>query len=307
MEPKVSYTLVGAFVLVFGAVLIVIVLWLVKKGPQVRYRDYRAYFRESVSGLNENAAVKYKGVNVGRVKEIRLDPQDPERVRLTLEIDAGAPIKEDTVATLGSQGLTGLAFVELSGGTREAPLLEARPGEDVPVIRTRPSLFMRLDQSASTLLANLNRVAESMAELTDEEGRRSLRQIVRDVGHLAAGLKEREKQLGQLFASADRTLESAREVTAELPALVARVSRAVGALEEMAEQIGRTGKTVDAMVAGSREDVRRFTNETLAETGVLVADLRRLTERLQRIAREVEQNPRSLLFGRRPPPPGPGE
>jgi phospholipid/cholesterol/gamma-HCH transport system substrate-binding protein len=97
MEPKVSYALVGAFVVLFGAVLIVIVLWLVRGGPQRTYRSYYAYFGESVSGVTEDSVVRYKGTNVGRVRNMRLDPENPERVRLLLDIAEGTPIKEDTV------------------------------------------------------------------------------------------------------------------------------------------------------------------------------------------------------------------
>jgi phospholipid/cholesterol/gamma-HCH transport system substrate-binding protein len=105
MEPKVSYVVVGAFVAVFGAMLIVIVLWLVRGGPQKTYRSYYAYFGESVSGLTENSVVRYKGINVGRVRNMRLDPENPERVRLVLDIAEGTPIKEDTIASLAPRAL----------------------------------------------------------------------------------------------------------------------------------------------------------------------------------------------------------
>jgi phospholipid/cholesterol/gamma-HCH transport system substrate-binding protein len=304
MEPKVSYTLVGAFVAVFGAVLIVIVLWLVRGGPQRNYQSYYAYFVESVSGLNENSAVRYKGVNVGRVSNMRLDPEEPERVRLVLEIAEGTPIKENTVASLSTQGLTGLAFVELGGGTRESPPLRPSPGQDRPVIKTKPSL--RLDQAASTVFANLNQLVTSLQDLTDDESRASIRQTMANVAELTAALKAREKQLDQLFASAGRTMENTRAATENLPELISRVNDTVAALDDMAQQITGTGKRIDSIVAGSQQDVQRFTNQTLSEAGLLIAELRQLTERLQRLGQQVEQNPRSLLFGRRPMP-GPGE
>jgi phospholipid/cholesterol/gamma-HCH transport system substrate-binding protein len=304
MEPKVSYTLVGAFVVVFGAVLIVIVLWLVRGGPQRSYQSYYAYFVESVSGLNENSAVRYKGVNVGRVSNMRLDPEQPERVRLVLEIAEGTPIKEDTVASLSTQGLTGLAFVELGGGTRESPPLRPSPGYDRPVIKTKPSL--RLDQAASTVFANLNQLVTSLQDLTDDESRASIRQTMANVADLTAALKAREKQLDQLFVSAGRTMENTRTATENLPEMISRVNDTVAALDDMAQQITGTGKRIDSMVAGSQQDVQRFTNQTLSEAGLLIAELRQLTERLQRLGQQVEQNPRSLLFGRRPMP-GPGE
>lgn len=304
MEPKVSYSLVGAFVVVFGAVLIVIVLWLVRGGPQRSYQNYYAYFSESVSGLNENSIVRYKGVNVGRVRNLRLDPVEPDRVRLVLEIAEGTPIKQDTVASLSTQGLTGLAFVELGGGTRESPPLKRVAGQEYPVIQTKPSL--RLDQGASALLANLNQLTTALKELADDESRAAIRRTMANVEDLTAALKTREKQLDQLFSSAERTLENTRVATENLPEVISRVKETVAALDNMAQQLSRTGKSIDSLIATSQPDVQRFTNQTLSEAGLLIAELRQLTERLQRLAQQVEQNPRSLLFGRRAAP-GPGE
>ena len=304
MEPKVSYVLVGAFVVLFGAVLIVIVLWLVRGGPQRTYRSYYAYFGESVSGVTEDSVVRYKGINVGRVRNMRLDPENPERVRLVLDIAEGTPIKEDTVASLATQGLTGRAFVELGGGTRDSPPLTPPPGQPYPVIKIKPSL--PLDQAASTLMTSLNEIASSLKDLTDKESRDSIRKTMVNLAELTAALKQREKDLDKLFSSTDRTLENTREATEKLPALVSRVTETAAAVENMAQQIARTGKSVDSLVAGSQQDVQRFTNQTLSEAGLLIAELRQLTERLQRLAQQVEQNPRSLLFGRRPAP-GPGE
>jgi len=304
MEPKVSYVLVGAFVVLFGAVLIVIVLWLVRGGPQRTYRSYYAYFGESVSGVTEDSVVRYKGINVGRVRNMRLDPENPERVRLVLDIAEGTPIKEDTVASLATQGLTGRAFVELGGGTRDSPPLTPPPGQPYPVIKIKPSL--PLDQAASTLMTSLNEIASSLKDLTDKESRDSIRKTMVNLAELTAALKQREKELDKLFSSTDRTLENTREATEKLPALVSRVTETAAAVENMAQQIARTGKSVDSLLAGSQQDVQRFTNATLSEAGLLIAELRQLTERLQRLAQQVEQNPRSLLFGRRPAP-GPGE
>src|SRR5574341_1438561 len=116
MEPKVNYTLVGLFVVLFTAGLVSVVLWLGKGEYRMAYDRYYAYMTESVSGLSVNSPVKYRGVEVGRVKEIILNPDNPEEVRLTLDIARGTPVKEDTLAALDIQGLTGLAIVNLAGG-----------------------------------------------------------------------------------------------------------------------------------------------------------------------------------------------
>ena len=119
-----NYAVVGAFVLVLGSALIAGVLWLASGGAfQTKYDLYLAIMEESVSGLNLNAPVKYNGVEVGKVRAIQLDPANADHVWLTFAIERGTPIRQDTVAVLKTQGLTGIAYVELSGGTRESPPL----------------------------------------------------------------------------------------------------------------------------------------------------------------------------------------
>ena len=130
MEPRVNYFLAGIFVLVLGAAMVAGLLWL-SVGTSTRdYDKYYVYMTESVAGLNTDAPVKFQGVDVGRVIDIRLDPKNPERVRLVLAIEKGTPIKEDTIAVLGFQGLTGIAHLNLTGHiSGESPPLKANPGE----------------------------------------------------------------------------------------------------------------------------------------------------------------------------------
>jgi phospholipid/cholesterol/gamma-HCH transport system substrate-binding protein len=118
----VNYALIGGFVLGLGAVLVAILLWLASGGAwQQKYDVYRAVLDESVAGLNLNAPVKYNGVAVGKVQGIALDKANPARVNLLFAIEHGTPVKEDTIAVLKTQGLTGIAFVELNGGSPASP------------------------------------------------------------------------------------------------------------------------------------------------------------------------------------------
>ena len=121
MEPKVNYTLVGLFIALLGAATVTGVLWLSRTDYRGVYDRYYTFMDESVSGLSRDSYVKYQGVEVGRVKEIALDPNNPEQVRLGLDLVRGTPVKEDTVAVLETQGLTGITIVNLRGGSRACP------------------------------------------------------------------------------------------------------------------------------------------------------------------------------------------
>ena len=158
MENKVNLALVGGFVLVLATALVGVVLWLASGGAyQTQFDRYDASVEESVSGLNPKAPVKYNGVDVGQVERIWLDPENPQRVKLRFQIEQGTPVKVDTVATLKTQGLTGIAYVELSGGTPGSPALTRHDGQQHPVIQTRPSLSTRFENVLTQVLARAKR------------------------------------------------------------------------------------------------------------------------------------------------------
>ena len=149
MESRINYTIVGIFVVLLLAGLVSFVYWLGKYGYKQEHDYYYVYMVESVSGLSSEASVKYRGVDVGIVEKMGLNPKNSEEVELLLKLKHGTQIKVDTRATLKSFGMTGLAFVELTGGRKDAPLL-AR-GDTIPIIPAAPSTYARLDESLTVL------------------------------------------------------------------------------------------------------------------------------------------------------------
>jgi phospholipid/cholesterol/gamma-HCH transport system substrate-binding protein len=262
----VNYVLVGAFVLILGTVLIAGVLWLASGGAfQKTYDLYLAIEDESVAGLNLNAPVKYNGVDVGKVREIRLDPANPERVNLLFAIERGTPIREDTVAVLKIQGLTGIAYIELSGGARDAPALVATAGSAYPVIRTKPSLSARLENVLTNVLAKLDSTSNNINAVLSDDNRAALKSALADIAIVARTVAARKGTLDAGIASAARTFDNGARATAQLGPAIERIARGADAVDKMGNEVARTsasaGKTVDAVGA----DVKRFTAETMPE------------------------------------------
>ncbi len=300
MEDKVNFAAVGAFVLVLGMALIGGVLWL-SSGESYRkeYDVYQAYMKESVAGLSLNAAVRYRGVEVGHVQQIVLAPGNVEQVQLTLAIERGTPIKVDTLAILQTYGLTGLAFVELTGGSRDSPALKAQAGEKYPVIKAGASLMMRLDSAVTALLANLNRTSENLNALMDEDNRRALKNTLADIKVLSHTLVARSAAIDSSLANAARTMENTARLSTELPQLAQRIQRSTDAFDHMANELARTG----ASASSTLDDTR----ETLPEIRQMAMELRDLTASLRRFSGELEQNPNVLLYGKAAAKRGPGE
>jgi phospholipid/cholesterol/gamma-HCH transport system substrate-binding protein len=278
MESKVNLAVVGLFVLILGGLLIGGVLWLSGgKSYGKTYDTYLVYMGESVSGLSLDAPVRYRGVQVGGVRSIELAPGNVELVQLTLDIERGTPVKQDTVAVLQVQGLTGIAHVNLSGGSRNSPPLQAGPDEDYPVIATGPSLMLRLDTAVTALLTNLNRSSENINTLLDQENRAALRRTLLNLEKLSGALSD-----------------------AELPQLLKRLQRSADAFDRMAAETARAG----ASTADVADSMRA---ETLPEARQAIAELRELTVSLRRFSEALERNPGMLVQGRENAKPGPGE
>ena len=320
MEPKVNYVVVGAFVLLLSATILGAIFWLAKTDYRGVYDHYYVYSRESVAGLSVDSTVKYLGVDVGRVKEVILSPENSEEVRVTVDIVAGTPVKTDTQAVLVTQGLTGLVTLNLTGGTRDAPRLMAAAGQAYPVIKSMPSLFGRLDnalsqvlseQGLSNFVANLNGLAQNASAVLDEENRQALRQMLKDLSEVAKVLAAHSGQVNRGVQNAAQAAEQAARLTEQvgkqLPVLLDRVNKSTVGLQQMTEEWARTSRSVGDMVGASRPGIEQFSRQTLTDAGLLVTELRQLTATLNRVAQQVERQPNVLVLGRSGQPKGPGE
>ena len=139
METRASYVAVGAFVLALAVGAIVFVIWLARFQGQLEYAYYDILFPGSVTGLQVDGTVRYRGITVGRVYDIRIDEENTELVRVTIEVQQGTPVKEDSVASLEIQGITGVAYVLLSGGSNDSPRLPETSEAPYPLIASKPS------------------------------------------------------------------------------------------------------------------------------------------------------------------------
>lgn len=307
METKVHYTLVGLFVIALSAVLTAVLLWLLVGTEAKAYDSYVVHTAESVSGLNVNGPVKYRGVEVGRVRSMKIDPDQPEQVELILDIEHTIPLRQDTRAVLTSQGITGLLYVELTGGSRAAPAITIPADGSLPEIASGPSLTARLDVAFTTLAKKLGGLQESLDKVLSQENQAALSGTLSNLNTITKTVAGRSEQLGQAMDNAATTFEDSVRITGELSALLTRINTSVGAVEQTARAITAASKSIDLAAKESSADIKQLTQDTGPEMSSLLVELRKLTEIMQGVGEELERNPRALLFGRQPNEPGPGE
>ena len=303
-----NYTLVGAFVLALGAALVAGVLWLAAGGSTKTKVDlYLSIMEESVSGLSVNAPVKFNGVEVGQVRSIRLDPKNPERVLLTLAIEHGTPITVDTVAVLKTQGLTGIAYVELAGGARGSAPLVANSAGEMPVIPSKASLSARLENVIMAVLGKVERTSSTVDALLSEENRAAVASALADIAAVARTVAARKGTLDAAIRDAARTADHSARVAADLGPVIVRVGRGADAVEKMGNDTALASTQAAQTVTALGADVKRLTGDVAPELQRLMAELEVLTASLRRFSESTERNPASLLFGRSAVPDGPGE
>jgi phospholipid/cholesterol/gamma-HCH transport system substrate-binding protein len=251
--------------------------------------------------------VKFNGVDVGKVREIHLDPLNPALVHLLFAIEHGTPIKVDTVAVLRTQGLTGIAYVELSGGARDTELLRAVPPNRYPVITTRPSLSARLENVLTSVLAKMDGTSESINAILSPANRAAFQSTLTDLALVAHTLAARRDSLDAGLAGAARTFQNTAAATANLVPLVERIGRGADAVEKAGREVATTSTQAAATVDLLGTQLQGLGSDTLPELTRVLGELGALSVALRRLSEQTERDPRGLLFGRQPLVPGPGE
>ena len=312
MENKSHAIGAGAFVLVVAALLVALAAWLTRDTGENRVFEISS--REGVTGLQRQAGVRYKGVTVGRVQSITLDPVITGNIRIRIGVDDSAPITKSTFASLGFQGVTGLAFIQLddAGESRE-PLVSTG---DLPArIPMRPGLMSRLTDQGSGLLTKLDDVTQHANQLLAPANQKKLMDAVDNLGQAAANISQFAKRADQanlpaLSQEASTTLKGLRETSDRLGDSADSVRTSADAFKVMSKRMTEPGGTLDDISQGS--EALQATGQTLKTTLVprlsrTADDTARTVRQLGRAVDAVGDNPQSLLLGSGAAVPGPGE
>ena len=292
MESRINYTLVGLFVVLLLAGLMAFAFWLGKYGGKQEYDYYHVYMSESVFGLSADASVKYRGVEVGTVEHIGLNPKNSEEVELLLKIKHEIPIKVDTTAALKSFGITGLAFIELTGKSKDAPLL-IKTGDKIPVIPASLSTFARIDESLRHLASKSALALDKFDRLLSEKNLQNFNDILFETKMLTKNVR---RQLQGFQHLVDNSVAMEKRITVafeKVEAASAGVKKMADSLEKNYADVGRN------MSRDVRQSLESF-NQLLYELNILAGDM-------QSTIRAIEASPSDLLFKHTRPKPGPGE
>ncbi|HEY4471267.1 MAG TPA: MlaD family protein [Stellaceae bacterium] len=296
METRAHYVAVGAFVLVLIAVAFIAVLWIGRAQLTTQYADYDVYFRGPVSGLREGATVEYNGVPSGRVKEIRIDPSNVEQIRVTVEIESKVVIKQDAAANLETNLLSGVSYIQIAGGTQDAPVLTAEAGSRHPVIRSRRSRLASVTARLPQILGKLDETADHLNDLLGEDNRKAISVILANLrtvsDDLASDTKPALTAMTSLLNNLDRSYS-------EPGGLREGLSNGIGNFDKLARNLNDTNHQLQLTLQDARPGVRNFSQRTLTDVGELVGEARQLIAGLGRLVAGLDRDPSRVLFGDR--------
>lgn len=300
MEREANYAAVGAFVLLVALAGTLFVYWYSDTREHRDYHRYEIYFTGSVSGLEKGAAVRYLGVPVGRVNDLRIDPRDSSRAEVVVDIDATTPISEHTVAELQLQGVTGLLYIDLSedrAGTRAAPPVASLR---YPVIRSAPSRF-------DVFLAGLPEVLAAVGNLVDRAARLLSDDNIAAVTAAVGNLDKASSNLPKTVHDLNALIAELRGASAELSATVSAAHGILGSvgpdvrvaaqrLHSIADNLVDASGQLDKAIAENRQDVRAFTRDGLPEIERFVREGRAAAREIRELSNSLRENPAQLLY-----------
>ena len=304
MENKAHAMVAGIFVLVVTALLGVLAIWLMRDNTERHL--YEMSTSETISGLQPQAAVRFRGVPVGKVEVIGFDTKVKGNVLIRVSIDASAPVSKSAYATVASQGVTGLGFIQLDDNGESTESLTPND-DDPPRIPLRQGGIDKLLAKSESILEEVDKAGKGLNKLLSDENQQAANSAVQQLSEAAASINRLSKSLEPTAAAlpkmtqdltrdARATLQSVQTATNEISVTAKRLNEKGGPLDKLAEG-------GEALAAG----VQTFSTATLPKLGDVADETARTMRQLRRTVNAVDDNPQALIFGNGPPVPGPGE
>lgn len=268
METHANYTRIGFFVL-FGFIgTIMFILWLSQSSFSYTQTYYDIFFKGSVSGLKIGSAVQYRGVPIGIVKDVFIPSRNVEEIQVVIAVKNKAIIKSDMIASLESQGLTGIAYVQIQGGSKDSPNLEIKDEQQRPVIPSKTSLVEELSTSVPHILKNINNLISEMHGLFNEENRKSLSKAISHIERITEFLTPGTSARENVMKDMSKTMDTVWDTLSEFRTMSKELKEILKENRQMIKGFSSTG-------------VESF-NKFLSEGQETMMSLKRVTTALER-------------------------
>ncbi|HEX5124074.1 MAG TPA: MlaD family protein [Rhodanobacteraceae bacterium] len=308
METKAHHVIIGAFAIGIFVLALGFVLWLSKSSVDREFAYYDIIFTEAVTGLSKGGTVQYNGIKIGEVVQLSLAKDDPRKVIARIRVDSEAPIKLDTRAKLGLQGVTGVAYIQLSGGAPTSPPLKPTPDNPVPIIPSEESALGKLLASGSDIVTSVNDLLVRANEVLSRENidrisktLDNLQGITGTVNDQRADLSNALKQLADATGQLKHTLTTLDSMATTTNDLMRNNARQVlDSTNKALASVDKVATATDRLITDNQASIGQFTDQGLRQLGPAIIELRETLRSLKQLSDRLSTS-NSVLIGRDQP------
>ncbi len=328
METRANHVVIGCFVLAVVAGIFGFVIWLAKIDIDREVATYAIAFDNAVTGLSVGGDVRFNGIRVGEVTRIKIDRDNLERVLVRIEVASDTPVREDTVASLEFQGITGVSYIQLSGGSAAKKMLwpPERDGE-VPVIPSTPSAIQELFAGAPELIDRIALLVNQGAKVVNDKNLTHFTNILENIEVVSGHVANKGPAIEATIDNVNRMTTDLSAASAELRALVPAFKEAIeevsatlavtrgtlgtvdavvetdlrpllASINASAQSLDRLTRQVEDVVSKNREAIDVFASDGLVELTKFIEEARVLVSSSTRLVDEIGKDPAQFLFGR---------
>lgn len=299
METRSNQVLVGSVVLVLIAATALFLVWL-SGATAGGVKSYDIFFKQSVDGLAKGTAVTFSGVPSGQITDIALWKDNPQFVRVRIQVKNDTPILQGTKAKIAAIGFTGVSQITLDGAVKGAPPITDPGPAGVPIIPAIPSGIAALLNQAPELLDRVSTLTERVGELLNDDNQNSLKGILKSVDKLSSSLADRGPEIAATLAETKVAIQQAGNAAEKFGKLADTVNGQSGPLitnlNATISSANSSMKTLDATLKDARPGVQSFSKQTLPEVAGLVRDLRVMAQSLSAVAAKIDQGGATSLI-----------
>jgi phospholipid/cholesterol/gamma-HCH transport system substrate-binding protein len=302
MENRAHAFAAGLFVLLLSLAAAVGVWWLGQSDDDVR--TYIVETRRNVTGLNVQAAVRYRGIRAGKVTKIQTDPADPRVIQVHIYVDSRFTLSQSATAQLGYQGVTGLAFVQIEDdGSSSEPLKVGADG--TARLTMKPGMIENLGDKAGDIVGQVSLVTARVARLLDEKNMQNLSRTLDNIATASEGMRELPRIMASLReVLSDANIKRLQQTLAHVEKTAGETAPLTGELRELVKSMTLLARQAQQLSGEAGEEV---TANTLPRANALMREMATNARQLSRLLETLDNNPQMLLFGREAARPGPGE
>ncbi len=309
MESRANYTLVGIFISIFSFALLSFIFWLGKYGYKDEVFDYyKIYVRDSVSGLHKESSVKFRGVYIGTVDKIEINPKNSEEIEVIIKTKRDTPIKEDNYAVIKSQGLTGLSYIELNGGSRKSPKLQTTP-MDMAIIKSQKSIFSKLENSAENITDKMETILAKVDLLLTEKNINSIENIISNINLLLN--KNSIDKIGNIIANLEEVTTKLKNQDIDIDGVLHKSTKTLASIDTTSKDFKLQWKKLMSKFINSLDrgdyNVKEMSKESFDKLNELLNEFKLLTYSAEDLIDDIKLNPSNLIFKSTSTKYGPGE